>query len=431
MPKSLRRRIFYTLIAIFLVLGSGAVLYAQGWRLVPGPAGIGLDKVGGIYLRTFPETASVALNGKLYERRPGLFDKGTLFSDLLPGTYRLEASAPGFHSWSQQANVSSSLVTALRSVVLVPTQATTTTSTPVQAIFPAGDTLVMRTSSGLATLSGAAIAGSEIRASSESGSVLLTYATTTRRWFAVDLGRATTTALGQLAGTPSFQIVPGDETLFLMRHTTGLNLMHLPNGGLTPLATSTVSAAAAVSGRVFWTRFDPRTHISLLSFYDISARSLALDADSLPGRVTAIVPRDGNNLFALADDGSLYSLSLGQSSRTRLAQNARSMALTESGDALAVLDAQGLQVFFPRNGRPNLSFEIPDAARAQRLAWYRDNEHLFVIYPDRVAFLDLTDAGLKNFTTAAESGQVEYQPESNILYFLDKNVLYALSFPSS
>lgn len=432
----MRRRIFYCLIAVFLVLGTGVVLYAQGWRLGFQPLGLG--KVGAVYVRTFPANAQVALNGKLEERKLGLFEKGTLINDLLPGEYNVEASYAGFHPWSLAVTVTSSLVTSLQSVVLVPNTPAAATSTPVRDIVLAGTTLVIKTASGTQALSGLHMSGGEVLGGSEDGTTILSYATSSRSYFAADIPRATSTNLGRLPLQPagknplSFQPIPRDDTLFLAQGLTGLNLLRVPNGDILQLATTSISAAAAAPGRVIWAVFDPKTNASLLSAYDISSQNLNADFEFVPGQVTALLLLESGDIFALANDGSLYSLNFNRSSRVRLAQNARGIFLSKAADKLAVLEGQGLEVFFLREeDEPNLQFPLPDAARVRKLVWYRDGEHLFVQYPDKIMFLDLDDLELKNFTLAATAARAEYEPNSNILYFLKDNVLYELDFPSS
>lgn len=434
MPKEVRRRIFYCLIAVFLVLGSSVVLYAQGWRMGLQPFDIG--KVGAVYIRTFPADAKIALNGKSEERKIGLFEKGTLLNDLLPGEYRLEANASGFQSFNLPIVVSSSIVTSLKSVVLVPNIPVIVTSTPVRDIVLAGTTLLARTASGTQTLSGLHISG-EVLAGSEDGTVVLSYVSSTRNYFAAEISRATSTNLGRLPEQPTgkavinFQPIPKDDNLFLAKGPVGLHLLRVPNGDILQIATTSVIAAAAAPGRVVWATFDAKTNASLLSAYDIPSQNRNANFEFVPGQVISMVLRDSGDMFALTEDGSLYSLNLNQSSRVRLAQNVRNVALANDDSKLAVLDGQGMKIFFLRENLPDLDMQLPDAARIQRLVWYRDGEHLFAQYPDKVMFLDLNDTGLRNFTAAAATARAEYEPNSNILYFLKDNMLYELAFPSS
>lgn len=435
MPKEARRRIFYFLIAIFLILGTGVVFYAQGWRAAFQPFSIG--KVGAIYVRTFPANASVVLNGKMKDRKIGLFDKGTFLNHILPGEYDLEVNSPGFQSWKLPVQVRSALVTNLPNVVLVPSAPTTATSTPVRNIIVAGNTLLIETASGTQTFSGMPISGSEILAGSEGGSVILSYAAATRDYFTADIPRSTSTNLGRLAGQPAgraviaFQPVPKDETLFLASGPAGLNLLRVPSGEILRLATTSVAASAAAPGRVVWAMFDAETNASLLSAYEIPSRNLNSNFELVPGHVTSLLFLESGEMFALTKDGSLYSLNFSQSSRVRLAQNARDMNLSGNSEKLAVLGNRGVLVLFLRNNKPNLEIELPNAAQIQKLTWYRDGEHLFAHYPDKVMFLDLIDADLLNFATVATITRAEYEPGSNILYFLKDGALHKLDFPGS
>jgi hypothetical protein len=435
MPKKVRRLIFYCLIAVFLVLGSGVVLYAQGWRMAFQPFGVG--KVGGIYIRTFPANAQAELNGKIKERKIGLFEKGTLVSDILPGEYDLNISSPGFYPWNLAVAVSSTLVTSMPNIVLIPNTPTTTTSTPVQDISLAGTTLILRTASGTRTLSGIATGGNDILAGSEDGTVILSYATSTRNYFSTDIPRSTSTNLGKFAGQPagkavfSFQPIPGDDTLFLAKSPAGLNLLRVPTGDILRLSTSSVASSAAAPGKIIWAIFDADTNASLLSAYDIRSQDRSSDFEFVPGQVVSMMLLDSGDIFALAKGGALYSLNFNQSSRVRLATNIRNMTLSSNSEKMAILDGEGAQILFLRGNKPDLNIKLPDAARIQRLIWYRDTEHLFVQYPDRVMFLDLIDTELRNFRVVANTSKMEYEPSANILYFLKDNTLQEVDFPTS
>jgi hypothetical protein len=169
----------------------------------------------------------------------------------------------------------------------------------------------------------------------------------------------------------------------------------------------------------------------LLSAYDIPSRNLNSDFEFVPGRITSLVFLESGDAFALNKDGSLYSFNLNQSSRVRLAQGVRSMTLGRAADKLVALASDGMRVFFLRDRRLDTHIRLPDAARIQKLIWYRDGEHLFVQYPDKVMFLELADAALLNFQTVTAGARAEYEPNSNTLYFLENSVLRELDFPSS
>lgn len=122
MKRSTRRQLFYALLALFIVAGSAIVFYADGWRL--DFAKWRFEKVGGIYVRSFPENAAIYLDGKLVENQSGFFSPGTLISNLLPQTYNLTLKETGYDVWQENVDVLPSFVTQFKYAVLVPRDAT-------------------------------------------------------------------------------------------------------------------------------------------------------------------------------------------------------------------------------------------------------------------------------------------------------------------
>src|SRR5687768_10762830 len=103
MSKSFRTAVFVVLVLAFFVLGSGIVLYAQGWRASFLP--LDISKVGGMYLRTYPEDANVFLDGELLKHNSGLFDRGILAPNLFPKPYEIRIEKAGYKSWTSTLTV--------------------------------------------------------------------------------------------------------------------------------------------------------------------------------------------------------------------------------------------------------------------------------------------------------------------------------------
>lgn len=126
MTRNARRRLFYALLALFLVFGTGIVLYAQGWRFDFSTGKFG--EVGAIYVRSFPDYAQITLNGKPIQSQVGFLSPGTLISNLFPKNYEVGLSVPGYDRWTEKAAVAPMLVTEFKYAVLVPQNATDTAS---------------------------------------------------------------------------------------------------------------------------------------------------------------------------------------------------------------------------------------------------------------------------------------------------------------
>ena len=81
-------------------------------------------KVGGIYLRSYPENANILLNGKPVANQSGFLSHGTLISELFPKTYRITLTATDYLEWHENVAVAPSLVANHEYAVLVPANAT-------------------------------------------------------------------------------------------------------------------------------------------------------------------------------------------------------------------------------------------------------------------------------------------------------------------
>ena len=104
-----------------------------------------------------------------------------------------------------------------------------------------------------------------------------------------------------------------------------------------------------------------------------------------------------NVLGILASDNTLYLYNVPNEQLTTLANDVKQFYPTADGSTLAALEYHSLEVF-SFTTQDYYRFNLPQAADVQGLIWYKDETHLFVQYPDRVAFLDLADTNLKNLT---------------------------------
>src|SRR3989344_4090625 len=118
MTKKGRRRLFYSLVAVFFLVGAGAIFYAQGWRF--DFTSLTFKKIGAIYIRAYPPDADIYLDGKAVRSKNGIFTNGTLVNNLIPKNYILELKAQGYEPWREYITVQPSLVSEVKYAVLVP-----------------------------------------------------------------------------------------------------------------------------------------------------------------------------------------------------------------------------------------------------------------------------------------------------------------------
>jgi hypothetical protein len=109
--------LFFFLIILFLVVGTLVILYSRGIRL--DIKNLGFVRTGGIYISSQPSRALISLNGEERENKSGALQRGTLLTNLLPGTYELAISQEGYSNWNKEVEVLPGEVSVFDTVILL------------------------------------------------------------------------------------------------------------------------------------------------------------------------------------------------------------------------------------------------------------------------------------------------------------------------
>jgi hypothetical protein len=113
-----RRRFFYLLFLVFVILGAYLLVNAQGWVL--DVKNFRIVKTGALFLKYSPTDAAVRINGKASDVSPGLFSTGVFVSKLIPGRYEVELSRADYSPWKKTLDVGESVVAAESQINLWP-----------------------------------------------------------------------------------------------------------------------------------------------------------------------------------------------------------------------------------------------------------------------------------------------------------------------
>jgi len=116
MEKIKRSIFFWTLTLLFFVIAPSLVLYARGYR-IDFQKGVFVHS-GTITLKTNPENAQIALNGKLKKATASRINNSLNISGLIPREYRLTVSAPGFNDWNKKTEVHSGVSSEFWNILL-------------------------------------------------------------------------------------------------------------------------------------------------------------------------------------------------------------------------------------------------------------------------------------------------------------------------
>lgn len=443
-----RRALFYGLVALFLVVGTGVVLYAQGWRI--NPETLHTEKVGAIYIRSYPSDAQITLNGKPTDNGSGFLSPGTFISDLFPKSYTVALAAPGYDAWTENAPVAPSMVVQMKYAVLVPDHGTDITPTDtasaagtVQDFFEAGGNIVtMEAPGSVLRWEGKKLGAGTIISHSTDFKDFVYRAAANGNYFVYDLSEGTTTnllpalrSMGASSSTiTSISIDPYDPTrvivqtartiaaIDLANHERVITIATAPHGAVLepPLAISPSSFA--------WNERTAST--SRIFIYDKFSGNVTDNSLTIPEGVKELKWISVATLGVVLEDGELFRYNIAAEQFTKIADQVRDFYPTDDGTMLAALEAHSVEIF-SFTSSDYYRFALPDVGAVTDLTWYRDNAHLFVRYPDSIRFLDLQDAGLRNFTVISQGTASSYDARMNSLYLIDQGGnLIRFDFPN-
>ena len=440
MTRRTRRIVFYILVALFIIIGTAVVLYADGWRI--DLATFHTEKVGGIYVRAFPQNAAITLSGAAIPNQSNFLSHGTLISNLYPKNYTLGLSLPGYDAWKENADVSPSLVVEMKYAVLVPQTSTViATTSNVTDFFDIGSDHVDARANGTIAWRNLVIATGTIVSHSTDLKNMI-YRSPAGNYFLYDFPTQKTESVATILQKQRVT-APSVGSIIIDPYNDTTALAVTPNRVLSiDLVGQTASVlGAASSGRTFapmiaasqpflaWSTFTSSSGTSRIAIYDKFSDSVTEQSPAIPGTTKLLAWIDADTLGIVQNDGSLYRYTVSSNSMNSLASDVKSFYPTPDGNMLAALENQSIEIFdFANNDY--YRFNIPDMSSIQGLSWYKDESHLFVDYPNRVVFFDLADTSLANLITVSPGAAPTYDPQANALFLVNAGNVLRFSFPN-
>jgi len=438
MTRKFRRIVFYLLTLAFIVFGTGTVLYAQGWRL--DFTSFLFNKIGAIYVRSFPAEANIFLDGKPVKSSTGFFQAGTLINDLFPKKYKLSLTFPNFKDWERTITVKPSFVAEAKYAVLVPVKSTLVTAGPLKDFWLLGqEPLVQNATSGLSWQNDP-IPGNQVIGWTDDFKSLLTFDNKQGIYYLNDLQDATSTNINtiirknglKLPSKAGFFVDKFSSSQIIVQDPASIGILDLQKGTFATVGTSTtsttISAPDASQFWMVWASYDKKKDVSTLMLYS-KFLGTTRSAGTVPG-LTAKLEWTANNLLGVRQaNGEFYIYSLINDSTSHVASDVKDFKFTDDGSMVAALENRSMEVF-SLNTSDYWRFNLPDTAGIKNITWYKDGEHIFVFYGDRTSFLDLGDTLLENFTTISSGQDEAYDPQNNQFYSEDGGRLLRFDFPS-
>jgi len=115
MTKRQRTLLFLVLLGLFFVLAPTLALYSQGYRI--DIQGRRIAQTGAFYFKVAPARADIFVDGALIKRTDFLFGSA-LTKNFFPGSYFLEITKEGYHSWQKILEIKERQVTETKSILL-------------------------------------------------------------------------------------------------------------------------------------------------------------------------------------------------------------------------------------------------------------------------------------------------------------------------
>ncbi len=116
MEKPFRKLFFWTLVFLFLVVAPVIVLYARGYRF-DSDRGVFVHS-GTVTIKTNPADIDIFINGEEQSTSVNRINSSLNITGLVPRTYDLAVSAPGFQKWTKRVDVHSGVSTEFWNVLL-------------------------------------------------------------------------------------------------------------------------------------------------------------------------------------------------------------------------------------------------------------------------------------------------------------------------
>jgi len=117
MTKKTRTILFLICLFLFLLIAPSAIFYSQGYRFDFDSKKI--TQTGGLFLKVFPKSAEIYLDGKL-KKKTDFFFGSILIENLLPKKYKIEIKKEGYFAWEKNLEIKEKEVIEAKNVILFP-----------------------------------------------------------------------------------------------------------------------------------------------------------------------------------------------------------------------------------------------------------------------------------------------------------------------
>jgi len=424
--------LFYFLVILFVVVGTLVILHSRGISL--DTENLGFVRTGGIYISSQPNRASIFLDGEEYKNKSGVLQRGTLLTDLIPGTYQLLVNEEGFENWGKEVEVLPGEVSVFDTVILPANVDPEVIRSGQFSNFDIAPGYLALEGGGGVTLNDVQVFGHKIIELTENGS-LLTQSENTGNYYltnefnaqnGLNLSLIFNNLKEDRLNLPGFvqlqevTFLPDNERQFYVVTKNALYLLDTGKLNLELITTEYDNVEYQQDGTLVWTDND-----LLYNFNPVlrnQAEPLDLAKLGLAGRsFTKILKVNGGWLF-LDEIHELHHVS--RESRL-IARGVSDFWVAPNGNRLAVIgDESGL---FVQDLDTSERF-TGLGQQVGRLSWHKDMAHIVVLENEGVYFRDIGNGvPVNSYKLGDGASKFVYNAEENEVFFSNDSGVWKTS----
>jgi hypothetical protein len=417
-----RRAFFYSLVALFLIAGTVVILHSRGVRF--DIKSLEFVKTGGIYISSHPVATSIFLDGESVENKSGLFQRGTLLTNLMPGDHEVKITETGYLDWHKKVEVLPGEVSVLDTVVLPTGQSPLAIQLgQFQNFDLVADHLILEQDGGV-TLDGSWVFGHKIVGLADSGS-LLTKSDETGNYYltngfdpedGINLSLKFNDLKETRLGLPGFvqlkelSFLPNSDKRFYAVTQNALYLLDIGRESLDLITTDYENFNYQTDGTLVWNTAD-----AIYSFSPVFRNQVELSNTNefigVNPKFKKLTKVNGGWLL-LSGTGELNYLSRDSKLIT---DSAADFWVAPNNNRVAVMKNDG--VLFAYNLTTQESF-LDIGQGADQLIWYKDAAHVLVLNGGGIYFRDISVGEPVNSYQLAEGVQkFKYDAVTEKIYF--------------
>jgi len=412
MEKILRiRKIVF--IAFFVIFIIGAVLvgfYSNGWRF--DLKSFSFEKTGAIFVETIPRDVNIKVDGKTFKDKSGPLSSGTLISNLLPETYKIEINKNGFFSWYKNLSVKPTQVSEAINVILIPNNITKDIFFNSQKI---SDFII----------------GPKEK---------LIFKSNSKLYFNEPKDIPT-----KLKGDVLVEI-SNDEAKAIVKNSTA-NTFYLYDLK-SPISSTTINTIVA--------KFDAKMKIKNINFHPFDSKRIifesdeglySLDTDS--SKAETIFDANKKPFLWKLIGSKVYFFSAQESGffnlvfKTKttlplplfdLLKTTKVFTISPDGKKIAFIDQNNkLKIYFlddqikgfAQKSGDVIILNLKNSSVIKNISWYFDSLHLFVEYTNEVYFTEIDNREpINSYLIDSGLSKFHYEISTNLLYFLKDGFIY-------